>query len=300
MAPPSNRRPGFSRKAQYGLFATYVLAVAGTIFAGLLLIISIADPTGFSGLRKIGTEITAPASRFITSVQRSLSGAGGNMSAYLDAARKNASLEKRVNRQHARIIRAQAIEVENARLRKLLGLLDSETDRVAMGQLVSGSSTSSRRLATLSVGSNAGLEKSQTVVGPDGLVGRIVEVGPTTARVLLITDAENVVPVMRAIDGLPAFASGLSNGLVSIKPLDLGINPFKPGDMLVTSGNGGIYRPNTPFAVVVKKTVDGAVARPMSQPAATPYVLILKEYLPEATAAQIKNEELSHQAEKGK
>ncbi len=298
MAPPTNRRPGFSRKAQYGLFATYVLAIAGAIFAVLLLIISIADPAGFAGLRKIGTEITAPASRIADSIRRSIGGMTNNMSAYLDASKKNAALEKRVQRQHTRLLKARAIEIENARLRGLLGLVETEADKIAIGRLISSSSTSSRRLATLSIGNNYNLQKSQVVVGPSGLIGRIVEVGPTTARVLLISDADNVVPVMRGNDGQPAFATGLGNGLVVIRPLDLGVNPFKPGDVIVTSGNGGIYRPNMPVAVVLKKTVDGAIGRPLAHPAATPYALVIKEYLPEATAAQIVNEELAKQSEK--
>jgi len=44
---------------------------------------------------------------------------------------------------------------------------------------------------------------------------------------------------MRASDGLPAFSAGLGKGLVLIKPLNLGESPFKIGDVIVTSGNGG-------------------------------------------------------------
>ena len=51
MAPPSHRRPGYSRKAQYSLFAAYVIAIAGAIFAALVLLISVADPRGFAMLR---------------------------------------------------------------------------------------------------------------------------------------------------------------------------------------------------------------------------------------------------------
>ena len=65
MAPPPHRRPGFSRKAQYGLFVTYVVAIAGTIVAALLLTISVVDPAGFSALRTFGSEITAPVARVV-------------------------------------------------------------------------------------------------------------------------------------------------------------------------------------------------------------------------------------------
>ncbi len=286
MAAPTYRRPGFSRKAQYGLFATYVFAVAGAFFAALLLILSIADPTGFAALRTLGTEITAPPARFFDSIRRSINGMTSNMAAYLDAASKNAELQKKVNANRTKVIEAAAVKVENARLRKLLAISEEEPERVGVGRLISSSATSGRRLATLSIGANYGIEKGQPVRGPDGLIGRIVEVGPTTARVLLITDADNVIPVMRVKDGLPAFASGLSNGLVSVKPIDLGVNPFKRGDIIVTSGNGGLFHPNIPFAVVMYKTADGAVARPLANPAQSPYAIVLRSYQPTATEAQ--------------
>lgn len=286
MAAPTYRRPGFSRKAQYGLFATYVLAVAGAFFAALLLIISIADPAGFSALRTIGSEITAPVARFFDSIRRSVNGISDNTSAYFDAASKNAALNNKVKSDRTKLIEAKAINLENSRLRQLLALQEGEPEKIAIGRLISSSATSGRRLATLSVGSNYGVMRGQPVRGPDGLIGRILEVGPTTARVLLVTDADNVVPVMRVTDGLPAFATGLANGLVAIKPVDLGVNPFKRGDIIVTSGNGGLYHPNTPYAVVLKKTSDGAVARPLANPAFTPYVMVLNIYQPAATAAQ--------------
>jgi hypothetical protein len=50
---------------------------------------------------------------------------------------------------------------------------------------------------------------------------------------------------------------------VVIKPLNLGESPFKVGDIIVTSGNGGLYPPNIPFARVIARTNDGALARPL-------------------------------------
>lgn len=286
MAPPPNRRPGFSRKAQYGIFATYVIAVAGLAFAALLLVISIADPTGFNALRSAGAEITAPVARFFNSIRRTTNDIGGNMSAYFDAASKNAALTREVKKNRTRLIEAEAIKTENLRLRRLLGITDDSTQTVAIGRLISSTGSSSRRVATLSIGSNYNIVTAQPVRGAEGLIGRIIEVGPTTARVLLVTDAENLVPVMRVSDGLPAFATGLANGMVVIKPINLGESPFKPGDIIVTSGNGGLYPPNIPFARVLKKTVDGALARPMADPSNTPYAIVLEIYQAPAREAQ--------------
>jgi len=286
MAPPPHRRPGFSRKAQYGLFVTYVVAIAGTIVAALLLTISVVDPAGFSALRTFGTEITAPVARVVSNAQRSSQAATHTVSAYIDAASKNVMLEKELKANRSALIEARALRVENARLRGLLKITDGEAQQVAVGRLISSTASSTRRIATLSIGRNFGVERAQPVRGPAGLIGRVIETGPTTARVLLVTDSENLVPVMRASDGLPAFSSGLGNGLVLIKPLNLGESPFKVGDIIITSGNGGLYGANIPFARVIRKTSEGALRLPFADPANTPYAVVMRPYLVEARAAQ--------------
>ena len=54
MAPPGNRRPGFSRRAQYGLFLTYVGAISGALIGGVLLLLSAFNPTALR-TRLLGT-----------------------------------------------------------------------------------------------------------------------------------------------------------------------------------------------------------------------------------------------------
>ncbi len=286
MAPPRHRRPGFSRKAQYSLFVTYVAAIAGTVVAALLLAISVVDPTGFSALRTFGAEITAPIARVTSAVRLTTQSFARNASAYIDAASKNAALEKEAKANRVKLIEAQALHVENARLRGLLKLSDDDQQQIAIGRLISSTASSTRRVATLSIGRNYGVDRAQPVRGPAGLIGRVIETGPTTARVLLITDTENLVPVMRISDGLPAFSAGLGNGMVLIKPLNLGESPFKIGDVIATSGNGGLYGPNIPFARVIRKTSDGALGLPFADPANTPYAMVMKPYLNEARDAQ--------------
>jgi rod shape-determining protein MreC len=251
-----------------------------------LLAISVADPAGFSALRAAGAEITAPVARMFSNVRRSAQNMNATATAYINAGSQNAALQKQAEVNRKKLIEAQALRVENARLRGLLKLSEDGESQVAVGRLISSTSSSTRRVATLSIGLNFGVVRAQPVRGPSGLIGRVIETGPTTARILLVTDAENLVPVMRASDGLPAFSAGLGNGTVLIKPLNLGESPFKVGDVIVTSGNGGLYPPNIPFARVIKKTSDGALAIPYADPGNTPYAVVIRPYQGEARAAQ--------------
>ncbi|MBQ0771303.1 MAG: rod shape-determining protein MreC, partial [Sphingomonadales bacterium] len=171
-------------------------------------------------------------------------------------------------------LEARALRQENERLRRLLKLNEEVPDSIAMARLISSTASSSRRIATLGVGSNSGLESGQPVRSPEGLVGRILETGPTTARVLLVSDGKNVTPVQRASDSLPAFATGRGDGTVDIQPINIGSNPFKAGDLMITSGSGGLYSPGIPVAIVIRKTETGAIGRVLANPAKVSHAIV--------------------------
>jgi rod shape-determining protein MreC len=292
MAPPRHRRPGFSRKAQITLFVTYVLAIAGAVVAAVLLMISIADPKGFAVLRAGAAEVTAPIARGLYAVRRSITDLGENTSAYLDAASQNAALKRQIEANRTKLIKADALRAENSELRALLKLQQAEADRVVtLGNLVSSTASSSRRIAILSVGANSGVAPGFPVRGAKGLIGRVIETSPNTAKVLLISDAENVIPVLRVPDGLPALASGMGDGTVMIRPVDLGVNNFKRGQVVVTSGSGGLYPPNIPFARIVRRTNDGALARPVASAASAEHVMVLRPY--QAAAKQVLDDAIA-------
>ena len=62
MAPPRDRRPGFSRRAQYSLFIGYVAATAGALIGAALLLLSSINPQAFASLRAGAREVTTPLS----------------------------------------------------------------------------------------------------------------------------------------------------------------------------------------------------------------------------------------------
>ncbi len=297
MAAPSPRRPGYSRKAQYGLFAAYVIAVTGAVAGLLLVLISAFDPTGFATLRSVASELLAPVSRASSSVVGSVGSADENISAYIRAGSQNKELRRQLDTAHNRLIEAKALIDENKRLRGLLQLRDESSDAVTVSRLISSTASSTRRFATLDAGSIKGVRSGQPVRAAEGLVGRVLEVGPTTARVLLLTDAESVIPVRRASDGLPATVSGLGDGTVHIQLLETSLNSIKAGDLFVTSGSGGMYRPSIPVALASRNGSDNAIGRPIADPAKVDAVMVQQAYQTGVTPPPTA-EELAQQAEK--
>lgn len=285
MAPPSSRRSSFSKKAQYSVFTGYVLAVLGALLGVVLLILSFWQPSTFAPVRGVANDAVAPAGEGAAAVRSSGNGVWGTITGYWNAGSQNAQLREEVEIARIRLAEADAIKEENARLRALLGLAEGEIEPVGVARLVGSSSTSSRRFAHLALGRGDGVKVGMPVRSPRGVVGRILEVGSSSSRVLLLTDSESRLPVRRATDSTPAFAEGRGDGLVRIRLINLGINPLKEGDVFVTSGAGGYYRPDVAVAIVDEVTDDGALARLIADPSSTDFVTVDPIYEPVAVDA---------------
>ena len=280
MPPPSTRRPGFSRRAQMGLFLSYVLAVGGVLFAGLLLVIAKVDPTGFNALKGAALDVTSPVTSAGHSVSRFFGGIFDSIGNYVQAGGQNAELKKRLQDSRRKLIEAQATELENKRLKALLRLTGETKEPVAVTRIVGSSFASVRRLATLSAGASSGVKPGQPVRSADGLVGRVIEAGRWASRVLLVADSASNVPVRLVRDGTPAIATGHGDGTIDLKTLEVGRNPFRRGDVLVTSGVGGVYPPDIPVAVVVAVNGDRTLAKPLADPSNVEYAMVLQIYQP--------------------
>ncbi|WP_447755214.1 rod shape-determining protein MreC [Sphingopyxis fribergensis] len=287
MVRPAHRRPGQSRKAQYSLFVAYVIAVTGAVAGLLLAILSVVDPIGFAQLRVASHEVTAPIARVSRSVIGSISGIDDTVGAYVSAGSQNRRLRKELADTRRQLVATSSLQEENRQLKALLKLQETDKAAIANGYLLTSTSTSSKRIALLSIGRNLGVAAGQPVRGADGLIGRVLSAGPSVSQVLLLTDVDNIVPVRRARDGLPALANGRGNGDLDIRTLDIANNPFKPGDILVTSGTGGLYPPNIPVAIVVRRQDDGALARPLADPAKVDAVSVLRPYTPDNIETRI-------------
>src|SRR6185295_12857496 len=142
------------------------------------------------------------------------------------------------------------------------------------------------RFAILSAGSSDGVRIGMPVRSPDGLVGRVIDAGALASRVLLVSDRNNIVPARVLRGGLPVIAQGRGDGTIDVRPLEVGRNPFKRGDIIITSGTGGLYPPLVPVARVVKLDDDGAVALPLADPSTTSFAIVEPPFEPTAVAAE--------------
>ncbi|MDF2639773.1 MAG: rod shape-determining protein MreC [Novosphingobium lindaniclasticum] len=280
MAPPANRRSSYSRRAQYTTFLSYTAGVLGAAVGLALVVISLVNPGFFSALRGLADDATEPAAQAAAGSRDLGRDAWADISGFFHSGSEHARIQRELAEAKVRLVEARATMAENKRLKSLMGLSEEAGGAVAYARLTASTSASTRRYAVLGAGRDRGVAPGMPIRSQMGLVGRVLEVGSSSARVLLVTDSESVVPVRRATDGVAAFAQGNGDGTLRIRLINLGINPLRKGDVLVTSGSGGLYRPGTPMAIVTDLIRDGAIARVLSNPSDTDYVMVEKSWAP--------------------
>jgi rod shape-determining protein MreC len=279
-------RPGWSRRAQYGLFFSFLAVIAGIVVGLNLLTLSLVAPKTFDSVRGAALDVTAPITGALHQVTATVSGVFTGAGNYWDAASQNAELKRERKAMLQRMVEAKAIVQENRQLRATLQLRERDRVTVAVGRIVGSSFNSPRRFAILSAGTSDGVRIGMPVRSPDGLVGRIVDAGNLASRVLLVSDRANIVPARLLRDGIPVIAQGRGDGTIDIRPLEVGRNPFRRGDIIITSGTGGLYPPLVPIARVVKLADDGAVALPLADPSTTSFAIVEAPFEPAAVAAE--------------
>ncbi|MGI4731215.1 MAG: rod shape-determining protein MreC [Janthinobacterium lividum] len=280
MARSPDRRPGFSRRAQTSLFIGYVVAIAGALVGAALLVMSRYDPPAFRALRSAAAEATVPVSAVLGSANGAVAAVPDAIGGWFHLHAENQRMRAELVTARRLLTRARVLDHDNQRLRRLLTLRDGAGDAVVTARLVSSTAGSTRRFGLLNAGFFQGVREGQPVEGPDGLIGRVVEVGPDSARVLLLIDAESLIPVRRAGDGLPAIVAGRGDGLVDVRAVNPAAGEVRSGDLFVTSGTGGIYAPGVPVARVIRRAGDGGIGRPLAEPDTLDVAIVRHAFMP--------------------
>ena len=174
-----------------------------------------------------------------------------------------------------------ALEVENHRLRALLGSTTRLDEGVVIAEIIGLSPDPSRHWVLIDKGTDAGVEVGQPVIDAQGIAGQVVQAGPAHSRAMLISDPNHAIAVYAQRSGLRAIAvgNGRYDRLTLLHIPDTA--DLHPGDTLVSSGLGERFPPNYPVGTVTAvRHLPGqpfaeVQAAPSAQLAALRHLLVL-------------------------
>jgi rod shape-determining protein MreC len=171
---------------------------------------------------------------------------------------------ERLEDEVARLREEEASFAEDAaqgrRLQKVLGFKEQYLTSTVAAQVIGTSGSERSHVLYLDKGSDDGLKPEQAVITPDGVVGKIRDVFPHTAQLLLINDPSSGAGVILATTRIRGIVRGTATGQVQINNLTAD-SRIKPGEPVVTSGGDLVYPRGLPVGVV-----ESIVPDPQHQP----------------------------------
>jgi rod shape-determining protein MreC len=168
------------------------------------------------------------------------------------------------------LLKLEALEAENYRLRELLDSSADLKQPVLIAELVSADMAPFSRQIVLNKGSRHNVREGQPILDANGVMGQVVRVGALSSTAMLLTDPSHAIPVEINRNGLRAIAQGTGDAFrleLSHLPRNADI---VQGDLLITSGLGGRFPPGYPVAVVtvVERHMDSPFASVSAEPLA--------------------------------
>ncbi len=191
--------------------------------------------------------IVRPIQTFAFKASNSISDFFSNLFNTTDADLENAKLKQELAMYEQEKLDYSELQKENERLRSMLNYAGSFGNlEYVTSKVIARSNGVWFNIMTLDVGRNQGIEVDMPVICGDGLVGKVTDVGVNWCKVTAIIDSSvNVaVTVERTRDNCMVrgvFSTSSANSKLELYYLPTDRTDLVPGDVIMTSGIGGIY-----------------------------------------------------------
>lgn len=226
------------------------LAVLGIVLAVCLLLLTIQTRGRAMPAADLIALVTTPVQKGLAAVHR---GALGLWMTYLDW--KHVRAENRRLREEVQRLRVEALvstetAEENRRLRTLLALKARLPLETITGEIIAREWGGWVRSLTVNRGRGDDVRRLTAVISPDGLVGRVIDVRPGASIVQVLTDPTSTVGAHSLRTRAPGIVEGDPRGTLRFKYMARGGAGLAVGDLVVTSGQGGVFPRGVPIGRV--------------------------------------------------
>jgi rod shape-determining protein MreC len=232
-----------------------LVALLVGLLLGLTLIWRIDSPR-MERLRAEVTDAVVPRMDWVMAPVTGLAKLAGDFRSYQRLHEQNLELRRELQQMTVWREAALQLEQENAKLRDLNNVRLDPALTYVTGVVMADSGSPFRQSVLLNVGSRDGITDGWPTMDGLGLVGRVSGVGRTTARVILLTDASSRVPVIIQPSGERAILTG-DNSYYPLIDFIEDPDSVRPGDRVVTAGDGGLLPPD----MLVGRVAEGTDGR---------------------------------------
>jgi rod shape-determining protein MreC len=235
------------------------------IFSMLSLALLIADARFkyLEFLRQIAAVIVYPVQRIAAAPADIAHRAGEFFVTHSALREENARLRQESLANAQLLQQLKSLQAENAHMRGLLAARERADTKATLAEILYAARDPFSHKIVVDKGLQQEVQAGQPVIDQIGVIGQVTRAYQWLSEVTLITDKDQLVPVLNVRNGLRAVLAGTGNS----STLELRFVPlnadFQNGDQLVTSGIDGVYPAGLPVAEVsnVERNASYAFAR---------------------------------------
>jgi rod shape-determining protein MreC len=169
--------------------------------------------------------------------------------------KQNHELQDEVTRLQMEQVRLKQDADQARRLQALLEFKERFISKTVAAQVIGTSGSEQSRVLIIDKGSHDGIKTDMAVITPDGIVGKIKDVFPLSAQVLLINDHDSGAGVILERSRLQGIVKGTSLGELQINDI-MSDEKIEAGDHVITSGGDRIYPKGYSVGTVINSAVD--------------------------------------------
>ena len=224
--------------------------VLGTVVAACLVLLTIQTRGRSTAAADVVGFVTTPVQSALARVNRA---AVGTWSTYLDW--KNVRSENRRLRDENQQLRVAALQVsetatENQRLRRLLGMQERLPLETVGAEIIAREWGGWVRSLTVNRGRHDNIARLTAVIAPEGLIGRVIDVRSGVSIIQVLTDPASTVGAHVVRTRTAGIVEGDPRGTMRLKYMAREGGGIQVGDLVVTSGAGGVFPRGIPVGRV--------------------------------------------------
>jgi rod shape-determining protein MreC len=245
------------------------------LVALVLLAMSRMHSPFIGNLRTASADMLRPVMEAVTIPVRGIAGLMQNKTELLNAHEENKTLRaENETLRHWQAV-AQALKAENETLRALAAYRPSEQVEYITARVIAQSPSAYSGTMMINAGAEQGIISLQPVIDAYGLVGRAVEVGDRTARVLLLSDNASRVPVITGDSRQQAILTGTGDELMRLNFVVGEPQNIKLGETVMTTSEGGLIPDSVMVGTIFRRDATGLLVKPLRPLARSEYVRVM-------------------------
>lgn len=194
--------------------------------------------------------LTTPVQTVLTRLTRGTLGVWGTYQDWKSVRVENHRLRDELQRVRVDGLVSAELSDENRRLRRLLELRERLPLETLAGEVIAREWGGWVRSLTVNRGRSDNVARLTAVISPDGLIGRVVEVRPGAAIVQVLTDPASTIGAHAVRTRISGMVEGEARGTMRFKYTARDGGKLEVGDLIVTSGQGGLFPRGIPVGRV--------------------------------------------------